>query len=156
MGMGTPPPAVLPFGWDVLLLLCKRAEAVVSEEGLPVIPDEALDALAPPARVSVAAALEHQGPVAMATGKNREHNCVSATWFTAMVNGGRWIRVSKSHQPFHVLVLILILSQCWDQHFRWFNGQSRRLKRQVVGGADDNGGLSPEGGCDADVCQRHL
>lgn len=34
------------------------------EERLPVIPDEALDALAPPASMSVAAALEHQGPVA--------------------------------------------------------------------------------------------
>lgn len=34
------------------------------EERPPVIPDEALDALTPPASMSVAAALEHQGPVA--------------------------------------------------------------------------------------------
>lgn len=51
-----------PFGGDVFLLLCKRSAAVISEERLPVTPHEALDALAPPARVSVAAALKHQGP----------------------------------------------------------------------------------------------
>ncbi|TNN33569.1 hypothetical protein EYF80_056266 [Liparis tanakae] len=39
----------LPFGGDVLLLLGKRPAAVVSEEGLPVTPHEALHALTPPA-----------------------------------------------------------------------------------------------------------
>lgn len=55
-------PNSLPFGGDVFLLLRERSEAVVSEESLPVAPHEALDALAPPARVPVAAALEHEGP----------------------------------------------------------------------------------------------
>lgn len=61
-----PPPSSsspsLPFGRDVLLLLSERSEAVVSEESPAVTPDEALDALAPPAGVPVAAALEHQRP----------------------------------------------------------------------------------------------
>lgn len=52
----------LPFGRDVLLLLGERSEAVVSEESPAVAPHEALDALTPPAGVSVAAALEHQRP----------------------------------------------------------------------------------------------
>lgn len=62
---------ISPFGWDVLLFLCKRAEAVHSEECLPVIPDEGLDALTPPASMSVAAALEHQGPVARMSKRKR-------------------------------------------------------------------------------------
>lgn len=60
----------LPFGRDVLLLLSEGSEAVVSQEGPAVTPDEALDALTPPAGVSVAAALEHQRPA----GK-REREC---------------------------------------------------------------------------------
>lgn len=52
----------LPFGRDVLLLLGEGSEAVVSQEGPAVTADEALDALTPPAGVSVAAALEHQRP----------------------------------------------------------------------------------------------
>lgn len=70
-----PPPSSsssssLPFGRDVLLLLGERSEAVVSEESLAVSPHEALDALAPPAGVSVAAALEHQRPAQDGSGGN--------------------------------------------------------------------------------------
>lgn len=70
--------AVLPFGRDVLLFLRKGAEAVVSEERLPVGPDEAFDALAPPACVSEAAALEHQGPGAKtaADGQKEAEKCL--------------------------------------------------------------------------------
>lgn len=65
------PTVYLPFGRDVFLLLCKRSKAVIAQESLPMTPHEALDALAPPARVSVAAALEHQGSAE--TDSNNRH-----------------------------------------------------------------------------------
>lgn len=52
----------LPFGGDVLFLSGEGSEAVVGEEGRAVLLDEAFDGLTPPAGVSVAAALQHQGP----------------------------------------------------------------------------------------------
>lgn len=53
---------LLPFGEDVLFLFGEGSEAVVSEKGRAVLLDEAFDGLAPPAGVSVAAALQHKGP----------------------------------------------------------------------------------------------
>lgn len=57
----------LPFGRDVFLFLGKRAKAVIPQERLPMIPHEVVDALTPPAGVSVAAALKHQGPAGAAS-----------------------------------------------------------------------------------------
>ena len=68
----------LPFGGDVLLLLCEGAEAVLSEEGFPVGPHEALDALAPPAGVPEAAAFQHQRPDTHARTHARTRTSVQA------------------------------------------------------------------------------
>lgn len=54
--------AYLPFGWDVFLFLCKRPKAVISEESFPMAPHEVLNALTPPASISVADAFKHKGP----------------------------------------------------------------------------------------------
>lgn len=74
-----------------------------SEERLPVIPDEALDALTPPASVSVAAALEHQGPVARTCTENRKskrEDLISTLVFFLTHNSIFFSLDSLSHETF--------------------------------------------------------